>query len=66
MTPWRAADRAYQAHHVSCAQCKAAGKRLSDPDRCEEGARLWAHYQAQPLPHVLADRPRMMNNARRF
>lgn len=54
MTPWRAAERAYYAHHAQCPQCKGSGLRPGQLDRCEEGAALWKAYGAQPLPHVLA------------
>lgn len=53
LTPWRAAERAYYAHHAKCNACKAAGIRVGELERCEEGAALWKAYSDQPLPHVL-------------
>jgi hypothetical protein len=54
---WHALDKAYQAHHVTCPVCIAAGK--VDGQRCGTGAALWAAYdqthkpaptRAQPAP----------------
>jgi hypothetical protein len=45
---WKQADRAYQAHHWSCPQCRAAG--LGKGSRCDEGQALWDAYEAAPMP----------------
>jgi len=53
-TPWHAADKAYQAHHGACAQCRAAGVNPAGQARCAAGAALWAAYQeAGDPPHFL-------------
>lgn len=54
MTPWRAAERAYNAHHFNCPACIAAGISQGKHERCTEGSALWKAYTSQPLPHVLA------------
>ena len=56
MTPWRAAERAYYAHHFACRQCIGAGQQPGVLPRCAEGQALWQDYEAQPLPWVLAGR----------
>lgn len=56
MTPWRAASRAYYGHHAGCGVCQAAGQKPGILPRCDTGAQLWAEYEAQPLPAVLAGR----------
>lgn len=43
---WSALDKAYQAHHVRCVQCIAAGRGAVYGLRCGVGAALWSHYQA--------------------
>ena len=49
---WPAADKAYQAHHAACHQCRAAGTSPNTQQRCPEGAQLWAQYnQAGDPPH---------------
>ena len=49
---WPAADKAYQLHHASCPQCRAAGLNPRGLDRCQDGAELWATYQqAGDPPH---------------
>jgi hypothetical protein len=45
---WHALDKAYQAHHVTCPVCIAAGK--VDGQRCGTGAALWAAYDQTPKP----------------
>lgn len=47
-----AADKAYQLHHASYPQCRAAGLNPRGLDRCPDGAELWATYQeAGDPPH---------------
>lgn len=41
---WQALDAAYQAHHVNCPTCIAAGKGYGL--RCGAGAALWSAYDA--------------------
>lgn len=41
---WQALDRAYQAHHVGCPICIAAGKGFGL--RCGTGTALWAAYES--------------------
>lgn len=49
---WYAADKAYQHHHASCPQCRAAGLNPRGLDRCPDGVELWAAYQqAGDPPH---------------
>lgn len=49
---WLAADKAYQLHHTSCPQCRAAGLNPRGLYRCPEGVELWATYQqAGDPPH---------------
>lgn len=43
-TDWQALDKAYQAHHVNCPTCIAAGKGCGL--RCGTGAALWAAYDS--------------------
>lgn len=65
--PWTAADRAYQLHHDNCEQCRAAGGKLENPDRCRPGSALWQAYNnAGDPPHFLwlRDRQRMMARRR--
>lgn len=45
---WKALDMAYQAHHVNCPTCIAAGKGYGL--RCGVGASLWAAYDAMDMP----------------
>ena len=45
---WQALDAAYQAHHVNCPTCIAAGKGCGL--RCGTGAALWAAYNAVAMP----------------
>lgn len=45
---WHQADRAYQAHHITCPVCIAAGKGYGS--RCDEGQRLHDAYEAAPMP----------------
>lgn len=45
---WHQADRAYQAHHWTCPQCRAAG--LGYGQGCAEGQALWDSYEALPMP----------------
>lgn len=47
-TDWKALDKAYQAHHVNCPTCIAAGKGYGL--RCGVGAALWAAYDATDMP----------------
>ncbi len=47
---WEQADKAYQAHHVTCAHCKAAGIRITERQRCPEGQALWQDYEQAGLP----------------
>lgn len=47
-TDWQALDKAYQAHHVNCPTCIAAGKGYGL--RCGVGASLWAEYDAADMP----------------
>jgi hypothetical protein len=47
-TDWQALDKAYQAHHVNCPTCIAAGKGYGL--RCGVGAALWAAYDAVDMP----------------
>jgi hypothetical protein len=49
---WLAADKAYQLHHTSCPQCRAAGLNPRGLYRCPEGVELWVTYQqAGDPPH---------------
>lgn len=49
---WHASDKAYQLHHATCPQCRAAGINPGRLGRCPEGAELWATYQqAGDPPH---------------
>jgi hypothetical protein len=58
---WEAADRAYQAHHVACPVCIAAGKGYGT--RCTDGATLWATYDEATMTNptnsrrVIASKP---------
>lgn len=45
---WHEADRAYQAHHITCPVCIAAGKGYGS--RCDEGQRLHDAYEAVQMP----------------
>lgn len=47
---WHEADRAYQAHHWTCPQCRAAGKGYGQG--CAEGQALWDAYEAAPMPEL--------------
>lgn len=47
-TDWETLDKAYQAHHVGCPTCIAAGKGYGL--RCGVGASLWAAYDAVDMP----------------
>ena len=42
---WRELDQAYQRHHWSCPQCKAAGRGAGYGLRCGVGAALWRAYE---------------------
>lgn len=56
---WRTTDKAYQAHHGACAQCRAAGVNPAVQARCAAGAALWAAYQEEgDPPHFLFLRKR--------
>lgn len=49
---WEAADKAYQLHHFSCPQCRAAGAAPGRQERCPEGLALWTKYlDAGDPPH---------------
>lgn len=51
-SPWDTADKAYQLHHFSCAQCCAAGVMPGRQERCPEGLALWTQYlNAGDPPH---------------
>ena len=53
---WRALHDLYQAHHVGCAVCIAAGKGYGL--RCGTGAALWVEYsQATAPPRRRATKP---------
>ncbi len=55
MTDWHTADKAYQAHHTHCHECRAAGARPGQLQRCPAGQALWDTYnQAEPPPHLQA------------
>lgn len=41
---WKDLDRAYQAHHITCPTCIAAGKGYGL--RCGTGTALWAAYDS--------------------
>ena len=41
---WRELDRAYLAHHTTCAVCQAAGRGARYGLRCGAGAALWSSY----------------------
>jgi hypothetical protein len=43
---WRDLDRAYQAHHVNCKFCQAAGRGAVYGKRCAVGMTLWQVYSA--------------------
>ena len=45
-TDWRTLDKAYQAHHVNCHVCQAAGRGTRYGLRCGVGAALWTAYDA--------------------
>jgi len=54
MPDWYAADQAYLAHHANCAECRAAGARPGQLQRCPTGLELWDNYnQAGTPPHLL-------------
>ncbi len=58
MTPWEAADKAYQLHHGICATCKAAGMRPGLAERCPDGKALWRAYNDTGWPeHVPYQKP---------
>ena len=44
VTDWRELDRAYLAHHTTCAVCQAAGRGARYGLRCGAGAALWSSY----------------------
>lgn len=55
---WEQADKAYQAHHINCPQCIAAGINLSSQVRCPIGQPLWDTYcAAGDPPHFTWIRP---------
>ena len=43
---WHDLDRAYQAHHVNCKFCQAAGRGAIYGKRCAVGITLWQMYSA--------------------
>jgi hypothetical protein len=45
---WVTLAKAYQAHHVTCNVCIAAGKGYGL--RCGAGAALWSEYDRAPAP----------------
>ena len=45
-TDWRELDKAYQAHHVNCPTCIAAGRGIRYGLRCGVGAALWKAYDS--------------------
>jgi hypothetical protein len=45
---WRALATAYDAHHVGCVQCIAAGRGTRYGLRCDRGAALWHAYCLHP------------------
>lgn len=47
---WQAADKAYQAHHINCPQCIAAGAAPGKQERCPQGQTLWDTYNAAGDP----------------
>ena len=49
-TTWQAADKAYQLHHINCAQCTAAGIVRSSQTRCPQGQAIWDTYNAAGDP----------------
>lgn len=51
---WEQTDKAYQAHHINCAQCVAAGINRSSQVRCHEGQVLWDAYNTTGDPPYLA------------
>lgn len=54
-TDWQALDKAYQAHHVNCPTCIAAGKGYGL--RCGVGSALWASYDAVDMPQPAKVQP---------
>jgi hypothetical protein len=50
VSDWQQADKAYQAHHVECPICRAAG--LGKGSSCDEGQALWGAYEAAPMPEL--------------
>lgn len=52
---WKALDRVYQAHHVNCPTCIAAGKGYGQ--RCGTGAALWVAYDAVDMPQPAKVQP---------
>ncbi len=50
VTDWRELDRAYLAHHTTCAVCQAAGRGARYGLRCGTGTALWAAYCAATEP----------------
>ena len=60
---WQALDKAYQAHHVKCPICIAAGRGIRYGLRCGTGASLWTAYseagqQPGALPWHQPNKPR--------
>ncbi|WP_200843928.1 DUF5131 family protein [Pantoea sp. 18069] len=47
---WEQADKAYQLHHINCAQCTAAGIVRSSQTRCPQGQALWDTYNNAGMP----------------
>lgn len=45
---WETLDKAYQAHHLACPACVAAGKGYGL--RCGTGSALWAEYDQATEP----------------
>lgn len=52
---WKALDKAYMAHHLSCPACIAAGKGYGL--RCGTGAALWGSYDAVDRPTPVRAQP---------
>lgn len=42
---WRELANAYNAHHVNCKHCQAAGRGVRYGLRCSTGSALWTTYQ---------------------
>ena len=55
-TDWHTADKDYQAHHMACAQCIAAGANAGRSQRCPTGQALWDTYNQAGMPPFLQPR----------